>query len=151
MRPGTLYRRLIEPLAIAALNTRPEAGAATLMAAIVNESLGQGGASCIPAFPREGWSESLIDPAVAAITRHGGQMQTGRRVAALRIEGGRVAALEMPDGPVELGPKDAVVLAVPPWIAPSCCPALRYRRRSRRSSTCISRSTPSGVRPGSSG
>jgi squalene-associated FAD-dependent desaturase len=124
LHPGTLYRRLIEPLAIAALNTRPEAGAATLMAAVVNESLGQGGASCIPAFPREGWSETLIDPAVALITRMGGEVQSGRRVVALRIEGGRVGAIETSDGPIELGPEDGVVLAVPPWIAPSLLPGL---------------------------
>ncbi len=124
LRPDTLYRRLIEPLAIAALNTRPEVGAATLMAAVVNESLGRGGASCIPAFPREGWSETLIDPAVATILRQGGEVRTGSRAAALRIEGGRVAAIETTDGPAELGPEDAVVLAVPPWIAPGLLPGL---------------------------
>ena len=51
LRPGTLYTRLIEPLAIAALNTRPEQGSASLLAAVVNETLAQGGAACVPAVP----------------------------------------------------------------------------------------------------
>lgn len=120
----TLYRRLIEPLAIAALNTPPEQGDATLMAAVVNESLGAGGRSCIPAYPREGWSESLIDPAVDAIRRLGGEVRTGRRIAALRIEGGRLVALETPDGPVALKPGDRAVLAVPPWVAQTLMPGV---------------------------
>ena len=61
---------------------------------------------------------------MATIARQGGEVQTGRRVSALRIEGGRVAAIETPDGPAELDRAEAVVLAVPPWIAPSLLPGL---------------------------
>ncbi len=51
---GPLYTRLLEPLAIAALNTRPEQGLARLLGAVVRESLLKGGDACIPLFPREG-------------------------------------------------------------------------------------------------
>lgn len=122
--PGPLYRRLIEPLAIAALNTKPERGDASLMAAVVNESLGAGGAACLPAFPREGWSETLIDPAIAAIERLGGAVRTGCRVASLRIEDGLLREFRTPDGAVSLVPEDAAILAVPPWIAPGLLPGI---------------------------
>jgi squalene-associated FAD-dependent desaturase len=121
---GNLYRRLLEPLAVAALNTQPETGLAHLLAAVVDETLMRGGAACIPLFPREGLSESLVDPAVAWLAAHGGEVMTSRRIAALRIEGDRVTGLEAPDGFVPVTAGEAVVLAVPPWVATDLLPGL---------------------------
>ncbi len=50
LRSGPLYDRLLAPLVIAALNTAPAEGSASLMAAVVRETLARGGAACIPAF-----------------------------------------------------------------------------------------------------
>jgi hydroxysqualene dehydroxylase len=121
---GVLYRRLLEPLAIAALNTPPETGLAHLLTAVVDETLMRGGSACIPLFPRQGLSESLVDPAVAWLAARGGAVVTGRRIAGLGVAGGRVAALETPDGPVPVEEGDAVVLAVPPWVATDLLPDL---------------------------
>ena len=122
--PGALYERLIEPLAIAALNTRPEVGLARLLGAVVRETLMRGGAACIPCFPRQGLSESLIDPALAWLEARGARVLFGRRIAALDIVAGRVAALRTTDGAVALDPADRVVLAVPPWVASALLPGL---------------------------
>ena len=121
---GTLYRRLLEPLAIAALNTMPEVALARLLGAVVDESLGQGGAACRPLVPREGLSESFIDPALAWLGARGGMLHSGRRVASLRIDGGAVRELLTTDGPAVVVPGDGVVLAVPPWVASSLLPGL---------------------------
>ena len=86
LRNDTLYRRLVEPLAVAALNTPPDAALARLLGAVMRETLLRGGSACIPAVPREGLSESLIDPAVAWLRARDCEVVTGRRVAALRIE-----------------------------------------------------------------
>jgi squalene-associated FAD-dependent desaturase len=122
--PGALYQRLIEPLAVAALNTRPEVGLARLLGAVVRETLMRGGAACIPCFPRQGLSESLIDPALAWLDARGAQVLFARRIAALDIVAGRVAALRTTDGAVVLDPADQVVLAVPPWVASALLPGL---------------------------
>jgi squalene-associated FAD-dependent desaturase len=114
LRHDTLYKRLIEPLAIAVLNTPPDVALATLLGAVMRETLLRGGSACIPVFPREGLSESLVDPAVAWLITHGGNVQFSRRVAGLEIVANRVIALATHDGIV---PVDAVVLAVPPWVA----------------------------------
>ena len=90
---GALTTRLLEPLAIAALNTSPATASARLLHAVMTESLAQGGAACIPAFPREGLSESFIDPALARLQRHGAAVQIGRRIAALDIADGVVQGL----------------------------------------------------------
>jgi squalene-associated FAD-dependent desaturase len=123
-RPSALTHRLIEPLAIAALNTMPEIGDALLMAAIIRQTLLRGGSACIPAFPRIGLSESFVDPAITLLQRAGAQVQFGRRVNALSIQSGRVDAIGTPDGPLKLTQSDRVVLAVPAPVAATLLPGL---------------------------
>ncbi|HEY6430655.1 MAG TPA: hydroxysqualene dehydroxylase HpnE, partial [Acetobacteraceae bacterium] len=122
--PGALYHRLIEPLAIAALNTPPSEGLARLLGAVVRETLMQGGRACIPRFPREMLAASLIDPAIVLLRARGAELRFSRRVSALEMSGDRVVALRYPDQPVPVGPDDSVVLAVPPWVATSLLPGL---------------------------
>jgi squalene-associated FAD-dependent desaturase len=122
--PGALYDRLIAPLAIAALNTRPEVGLARLLGAVVRETLMRGGAACIPCFPRLGLSESLIDPALAWLEARGARVLFARRIAALDVADGRVTALRTTDGTLALDPADRVVLAVPAWVASALLPGL---------------------------
>lgn len=121
---GPLYRRLLEPLAIAALNTRPEVAQAQLLAAVVQGTLGQGGGACRPCLPREGLSESLVLPALGWCAARRGRLITGCRIAGLRTESGRVVALQGPKGEIAVGPDEAVVLAVPAWVAPTLLPGV---------------------------
>ena len=121
---GPLYTRLIEPLAIAALNTKPEQGLARLLGTVVGETLLKGGRACIPLFPRQGWSETLIDPALAWLEMHGADIRLGQRIAALEITGNRVTALRTPDGTIPVQPNDDVVLAVTAPVAADLLPGL---------------------------
>jgi squalene-associated FAD-dependent desaturase len=121
---GTLYRRLLEPLAIAALNTMPDVALARLLGAVVDETLAQGGAACRPLVPKEGLSESFIDPALAWLAARGATLHTNRRVAALRQDAGRVQELLTTDGPAPVAADDSVVLATPPWVAATLLPGL---------------------------
>lgn len=121
---GTLYRRLLEPLAIAALNTMPDVALARLLAAVVDETLALGGGACRPLLPREGLSETFIDPALAWLAARGGVLHTNRRVAGLHVDGGRVRRLQTTDGPADIAPGEAVVVAVPPWVATTLLPGL---------------------------
>ncbi len=124
LRHGWLYWRLIEPLAIAALNTSPRDALARLLGAVLRETLMLGGSACIPRFPRAGLSDALIDPAVATLRTRGAAIYFSRRIAGLELADARVTALRTPDGPVPLAPEDAVVLAVPPWVATTLLPDL---------------------------
>ena len=122
LRHDNFYRRLIEPLAIAALNTPPEIAQIRLLNAVMRETLFRGGSDCIPAVPHDGLSESLIDPAISWLRAHGSDVITGRRVAALRFTASGVSALETTEAPI---PVEAVVLAVPPWVAPDLLPGVQ--------------------------
>lgn len=121
LRPGTLYTRLLEPLAIAALNTPPETASARLLTAVVDESLAAGGRACIPAYPAEGLSETFVDPALAWLKAHGATIRTGSRIAGLERAQGRITQL----GPYALGPDDAVILAVPAQVAAALLPEIQ--------------------------
>ncbi len=123
-REARLYRSLIAPLTIAALNTQPEQALLPLLAAVLRETLMQGGAACVPMFPRDGLSAALIDPAVALLTGMGATFHFGHRIAGLQIEAGAVTGLTGPDGPIPLGKADSVVMAVPPWVAADLLPGL---------------------------
>ncbi len=119
-----LYRRLLEPLAVAALNTPPSAALARLLRPVVEETLMKGGAACVPMFPRQGLSESMIDPAVTWLAARGASVQAGRRIAQMVIADERIVALEGPDGPIAVGAQDVVVMAVPSWVASALLPGL---------------------------
>ncbi len=122
--PGLLYDRLIAPLAIAALNTRPEIGLARLLGAVVRETLMAGGDACLPRYPRAGLSAAFVDPALARLRASGADLRLSRRVAGLAVEAERIAALRTPEGTVKLAPGDGVVLAVPPMVASDLLPGL---------------------------
>ncbi|HVY17701.1 MAG TPA: hydroxysqualene dehydroxylase HpnE [Rhodopila sp.] len=128
MPHSRLYERLVEPLAIAALNTPPRTGLARLLAAVMRETLMVGGHTCRPILPLEGLSEAMVDPAVATLRRRGAEVRLNSRIAELVLAEGSVTALRGPDGSIPgsipLGPADGVVLAVPPWVAADLLPGL---------------------------
>lgn len=124
LRHGPLYRRLIEPLAIAALNTPPERALARLLGAVVRETLMRGGRACLPRFPRDGLTPALIDPAVATLKARGASVHFSRRISAMNVANGRVVGLQIIGETVVVGGDEAVVLAVPPWVATMLLPGL---------------------------
>jgi squalene-associated FAD-dependent desaturase len=124
MRRGRLYWRLLEPLAVAALNTTSQEGLARLLGAVMRETLMRGGKACVPMLPKEGLSEALIDPALATLQARGAEIRFNSRIAELTIENDRIAALKGPDGAIAVTPGGAVVLAVPAWVATDLLPQL---------------------------
>ncbi|HEV2302755.1 MAG TPA: hydroxysqualene dehydroxylase HpnE, partial [Stellaceae bacterium] len=119
-----LFSRLWEPLAVAALNTSAEDGSAWLFGQVLGETLRRGGAACRPLLPREGLSESLIDPALAALRRMGAEIRFGARLGRLHFAGDRVSELLFDDARVALGPGEPVILALPAAVAARLVPGL---------------------------
>jgi squalene-associated FAD-dependent desaturase len=121
---STLFRRLWGPVAVAALNTEPETASARAFWTVITETFGQGGASCRPMVARDGLSESFVEPALRHLRNRGAEIQLGRRLRRLGLEGDRVTSLAFADGAVALGPDDRVVLATPAPVAASLLPGL---------------------------
>jgi hydroxysqualene dehydroxylase len=116
---GTLYERLVEPLLVAALNIDAPVGSARLAGAIIRETLAVGGRACRPLIAREGLGTTLIEPALAYLQQRGAGVRMEHQLRALRLASGRVEALDFGAETVTLGADDAVILAVPPYIASS--------------------------------
>lgn len=123
-RDTVLFRRLWEPLAIAALNTAAEDASAALFRHVLAETLGRGAGACRPMVAREGLSESLVDPALALLSQRGGEIRFSARLRALGFAAGYVAELQFDDTAVALGPHDNAVLAVPAAVAARLVPGL---------------------------
>ena len=121
---SVLWRRLVEPLLLAALNTAPAEGSAELAAAIVRETLGRGGQACRPRIADPSLASAFVDPAVAFIQAHGGVVRTGRRLKALDMDDDSIAGLTFADGETALAAGDKVILATPPWVARDLIPDL---------------------------
>ena len=124
MRHSSLYWFLLEPLSVAALNTRPHEALACLFGAVLKETLLKGGRACLPRVPKEGLSDLLVDPAIETLRKLGADVQFNRRITGLDVGDGRVNALITADGPVAIDPEDSVILAVPPWVAGELLPNL---------------------------
>jgi hydroxysqualene dehydroxylase len=109
---GVLYKRLVEPLLLAALNIDPPLGSAKLAVTIVRETLAAGGLACRPLIAREGLGDTLV-----ALEKRGATVRFEHQLRAMQFGEARVAALEFAGETIALGEDDAVVLAVPPYIA----------------------------------
>ena len=121
---GELYRCLIEPLAVSALNTPADEASARGLWAVVEQTLAKGGAQTIPLIARNDLADTFINPALDFLHRHRVTVRTGTRIKALHLDDGRVEALELDQGLLPLAPDDQVVLAVPPAIAARLVPGL---------------------------
>src|SRR5262249_49238787 len=121
---GTLYHRLWRPVLLAALNTDPAEASAQLAGAVVRETLAAGGRACRPWMPRDGLPEAFTDPAVRFVEAKGGAIRYGARLRALGLAERRVKKLDFGEQVEQVGADDAVLLAVPPWIAAGLVPDL---------------------------
>jgi squalene-associated FAD-dependent desaturase len=119
-----LYHRLWQPIAVAALNTAAEAGSAALFGQVLNETLGRGAAACVPLMPRDGLSESLVEPALAMLRAKGGEIHFDSRLRHIGFAGDRAAELNFDSGLVNLAEDDRVVLAMTPSVTARLVPEL---------------------------
>ena len=126
-----LYIRLIEPLAVAILNTAPAEGSAKLLWPVLAATFGHGAAACRPLTARHGLSASFVDPALARLAATGGRVRFGHRLRAVTLGPDRARALDFTGASVELGAADSVVLALPPAALAELLPTVTVPRQSR--------------------
>jgi squalene-associated FAD-dependent desaturase len=120
---GVLWEKLMRPLLVAALNTEPEQASAKLAAAVLNETLIQGGEAYRPRIAHPTLAAAFIDPAVALLNR-AAPIRFGRRLHRLVFYGSRVTGLGLAQEEIPVLEDAAVVLAVPPGIAAELVPGI---------------------------
>ena len=120
-----VYLRLMRPVLLAALNCDPVEGSARLAGAVMRETLARGGQACRPLIAAKGLGPALVDPAISYIEQRGGKVQFDNALRACEFAGDRVAALKCANETIELGEHDAIILAVPAWVARTLVPDLK--------------------------
>ncbi len=121
---GPVWDRLIHPVLLAALNTEPAEASAQLAANILRATMLKGGRAMCPRIAVPTLAAAFIDPAISWLAARGTVLTTGRRLKAIAFTGDLVVALEWSDGRQEIAADEAVVLAVPPWVAGELLPDL---------------------------
>lgn len=119
-----LFTRFWEPLAVSILNTEPEHAAAKPLWRVLCETVARGGRASRPLIARRGLGESFIAPALTTLARAGVDVGFGRRLRSVGRVGDVVRSLAFSEGTLDLAAGDAVVLAVPPWVAADVVPGL---------------------------
>ena len=121
---GALFERFWEPLAVAALNTPADVGAARLLRPVLLETFARGEASCRPRIAGRGLSSAFVDPAIDLLERRGATVRTGRRLRGIDYVDDAAGRLHFGGETVELRGGDHVILAVPPRVAGALVPSL---------------------------
>jgi squalene-associated FAD-dependent desaturase len=121
---GPLWNRLLDNFLVSALNTPAASGSAALAGAVVRETLAKGGGACRPLIATPTLAAAFVDPALDWLAKHGASVRLDRRLRGVTIAGGRVTALDFADGTEPVASGEAVVLAVPAWIAAGLLPGL---------------------------
>lgn len=121
---GPVWDRLLEPVLLAVLNTPPEKGSARLTAGVLRESLLRGGKASLPRIAEPTLAAAFIDPALAWLAARDAPVALGKRLRAIATEGDRVTALDWGSGAEPVAADEAVILAVPPWVASALLPEI---------------------------
>jgi squalene-associated FAD-dependent desaturase len=121
---GALWRKLMQPFLVSALNTEAEAASAALAGAVIRQSLARGGAASRPRIAHPTLAATFVDPALAYLEAKGAKVQLGTRLRAFTIAGRAARALEFPDATIPTAMKDAIILAVNAPVAQGLLPNL---------------------------
>jgi squalene-associated FAD-dependent desaturase len=119
-----LYRRLLDPLMVAALNIDTPSGSSRLAAKVARETLLLGGQACRPLVFESGLSSAFVEPAISFLQNRGIAVQFEHELESLKLSDAGAAELVFKDGAVSLGPDDIVILAVPAYAATALLPGL---------------------------
>jgi squalene-associated FAD-dependent desaturase len=123
-RDSELYRRLLDPLMVAALNIDTPSGSSRLAAQVARETLLRGGQACRPLVFERGLSTAFVDPALKYLSDQGTSIRFEHEAEGLTATEREVTALRFRDGEIKIGADEALVLAVPAYAAAALVPGL---------------------------
>ena len=82
---------------LAALNSEPGEFDAKLAAQVLRETLAAGGHACRPMVATGGLSAAFIDPAIAFLVTHGGEVRLSHSLREIIFNGDRAIRLDFGD------------------------------------------------------
>ncbi|HEY3719615.1 MAG TPA: FAD-dependent oxidoreductase, partial [Roseiarcus sp.] len=121
---GPAAERIWRPFAQAGLHVEPSRASARLAGALLGETLGSGGRGARMMFPVGDFARAFVAPALKHLRRREVAIRFERDLRKLEFDGDRVVGLEFEHDRIDLAPEDALILAVPPWIASALAPEI---------------------------
>jgi len=109
--PRAVYRGILAPLCLAALNIPPEEGSARIFINVLRAALCGPEPASRFVLPKVRLGALLPEPAIAFVARHHGEVHLGQRVRALHVDE-HMVRLDTPSSRV--ASYDAVIVAVAP-------------------------------------
>ncbi len=134
--------RLWRPLALAALNCQPESASAQLAGGVLRGIVRAGGAGLRILTPAESFGRAFVEPLTRSLQRDGAALRFERRLVALESGPERVAGLEFEHDRIDLGPRDALVLAASWAVAATLVPGVAAPRGASAALTVHFAATP---------
>jgi squalene-associated FAD-dependent desaturase len=119
---GALWTQLLEPILIAALNSKPETASAELAGAVLHETLAKGGGAYRPRVASPTLASAFIDPAIEYLESRGCKLQLAQRLRKITFGDRRIRSLSLTQTEQNIGTEDMIILATPPWIARELVP-----------------------------
>ncbi|MFM7083850.1 MAG: hydroxysqualene dehydroxylase HpnE [Hyphomicrobium sp.] len=119
-----VFKYLVHPVLLAALNTNLEEASSQLAAKIILKTIIKGGEACKPLLSSLGLSSVFVDPAVAFLKSRGVEIQFNHQLKSIHFKNQKVCSLNFDDNEFELKREDKVILSVPPWVAKTLIPNL---------------------------
>lgn len=119
-----LFQNLVNPVLLAALNTKLEEASSHLAGKILLKTLGKGGRACKPLIAKKGLNTVFIDPAIQFLKSKGVEIHFNNHLRSLNYQDQRVVNLTFDDKTENLKNRDIVILAVPSWVAKDLVPDL---------------------------
>ena len=116
--------RLWRPLTLAALNAPPEIASAELAGTVLRRILLAGGAGLRILTPVNGFGRAFVEPLARNLQRLGAVLRFERRLVALDFGPARLRSLEFEHDRVDLGPRDALILATPWSVTAALVPGV---------------------------
>jgi hydroxysqualene dehydroxylase len=116
--------RLWRPLSLAALNAPPEIASAELAGAVLRKILLAGGAGLRILAPANGFGRAFVEPLERDLRSLGAALRFERRLVALDFKPERLTSLEFEHDRIDLGPRDALILATPWSVTAALVPGV---------------------------
>lgn len=117
-----LYQKFIVPLCVAALNTQPEDASAQSLATILRQTISKGKTAMQAYLPQRNWQESLINPALERLKSFDVSIYYQQGLKEIMYDDARVKNLYFTRNQMELAEGDAVILAIPAYVASKLLP-----------------------------
>ena len=142
---GPVYHRLIGPLCTALMNAPPKETEVRAFLRVMR-TLALGGRDAIrPFVARDNLALDLIDPAIAAIQRLGGEVRFHDPLLGIEPRDGTLTTARFRSGTAALSSNDALVLALPPWALDMLPAAIPVPAFTARAVLCAHYAAPPGL------